>query len=96
MYYNTSIMTATDFILTLVIAGLCGWVASMLMGARRMNIFLLILLGFVGAWLGRWIATLVPGISLPSITIGGQSFPIVWTVIGSIVVVGLVSFIRQR
>ena len=89
-------MSITNFIVTLIVAGLCGWVASMLMGARRMNVLLLVLLGFVGGWVGVWINDLVPAISLPSVSIAGESFPIFWIIIGSVVVVGIVTFFRQR
>ena len=80
----------------LVIAGFFGLVASKLMGAKRMNFVLLVLLGFAGAWLGKWVQEYFGLPGLWSITIAAQSFPIVWTTLGCVVIVGLFSFFTQR
>jgi uncharacterized membrane protein YeaQ/YmgE (transglycosylase-associated protein family) len=85
-----------SFLLMLLIAGVCGFVASSLMGAKRMNLLLLILLGFAGAWLGKWIQHQFGLPPLLSFSAGGQIFPVVWTVLGSIVIVAIFSFFRQR
>ena len=80
----------------LVTAGIFGLIASSLMGAKRMNFVLLVLLGFAGAWLGKWIYGYFDLPQMYSIAIGGQSFPIVWTTIGCLVIVGIFSFMFQR
>ncbi len=80
----------------LVTAGIFGLVASNLMGAKRMNFVLLVLLGFAGAWLGKWIQGYFGLPDFWSITIAARSFPIVWTTLGCIVIVGIFSFVFQR
>ena len=85
-----------QLLLLLLIAGVCGFAASQLMGAKRLNVVFMIVLGFVGAWVGQWIAGYF---SLPLILpldLGGRVFPLVWAVIGSMVVVGVVSAVQQH
>jgi len=89
-------MSVVSFLLMLLIAGACGFIASSLMGAKRMNIVLLILLGFAGAWLGGWLQGALGLPTLISITAGGKMFPLVWTVLGSVIVIGLFSAFSQH
>jgi len=80
----------------LVIAGACGFIASQLMGAKRMNIIVLIILGFVGAAVGNWAANSFGLPPLLTVQAGGQSFPLVWTIIGSMLVVSIVTLFGQH
>ena len=46
-----------DIIITIVIGGVVGWLASILMRTNaQMGIIANILVGIVGAWLGAWLA----------------------------------------
>lgn len=85
-----------DFLVLLVIAGICGFFASQLMGARRMNVVMMIVVGFVGAVLGRYIAQFLHLPLLFQVYIGGHAFPLVWAIIGSIITVGIASSIQQH
>ena len=85
-----------DFIVLLVIAGICGFLASQLMGARRMNLVMMIVVGFAGAILGRFIAQFLHLPMLFQVHIGGHAFPLIWAIIGSIITVGIASSIQQH
>ena len=89
-------MGAVEFLVLLVIAGLSGYVASTLMGARRINILVMVALGFIGALVGRYIAGFF-GLPEPlPVNIGGSSFPLVWSIGGSALVVAVVNMIRSH
>jgi uncharacterized membrane protein YeaQ/YmgE (transglycosylase-associated protein family) len=56
-----------------------------------------IVVGFVGAWLGIWLAGQLGLPEIFSINIEGETFPIVWGIIGSAIlslILGL--FTRRR
>jgi uncharacterized membrane protein YeaQ/YmgE (transglycosylase-associated protein family) len=89
-------MGAIEFLLMLVIAGIAGYIATQLMGARRMHILAVIALGFVGAIVGRYAAGFF---NLPEpfpIMIGGSSFPLLWSIAGSALIVAIVSGINSN
>ncbi len=85
-----------NFVVLLVIAGLCGFLASQIMGAKRLNIIVLVVLGFVGAFVGRWLAGLFHFPILWEVYIGGHAFPIIWAFIGSLLTVGVAGSLMQH
>lgn len=89
-------MGLLQILLLLVIAGICGFAASQLMGARRLNVVVMIVLGFIGAVVGQWIAGFFGLPLLLPLDLGGRMFPLVWAVIGSLVVVGVVAAVQQH
>ena len=89
-------MGVADFLVLLAIAGICGFFASKLMGAKRVNIVLMVVLGFVGAAVGQWIAGYFGLPLVLPLAIGPKMFPLLWAFIGSVVVIGIVSAIQQH
>ena len=89
-------MGFVQFLLLLLIAGVCGFAASPLMGAQRQKLIFMIVLGFVGAFVGQWIAGYFGLPMILPLELGGRAFPLVWAVIGSVVVVGVVSAVQQH
>ena len=76
-------MTLVEFLLLLVIAGIAGAVGQSLAGYELGGCLVSIVVGFVGAYIGVWLAR---ELSLPEflvVTIDQESFPIIWSVIGS-------------
>ena len=89
-------MTLGSLLILLVIAGVCGSLAQSLTGYSHGGCLVSIALGFVGAILGTWIAGLLGLGELFAIQIGGQSFPIVWSIIGAALFVALLNVLRPR
>ncbi|MBC7817506.1 MAG: GlsB/YeaQ/YmgE family stress response membrane protein [Planctomycetaceae bacterium] len=89
-------MTLGGFLLLLLIAGVCGSLAQTLTGYSRGGCLMSIALGFVGAILGTWLAGLLGLGEILAIQIGGQSFPIVWSIIGAALFVALLNLLRPR
>lgn len=82
-------MTLLEFIVYWIIAGLCGVVARGFAGGSRGGFILSVLLGFLGAFIGSWLARLLHLPALVVVAVAGHPFPIAWSVIGGIVLVAL-------
>ncbi len=76
-------MTLLELLIMLVIAGLCGSIARSLAGGTRGGCLVSIALGFVGAVLGTWLSRKADLPELLSIEMGGQQFPVIWSIIGA-------------
>lgn len=92
-------MTIVELLVLLLIAGICGSLAQALTGFDRGGCLLSVALGFIGALVGMWIARTV-GLPEPfPIQVGGQAFPIIWSIVGAAVVaivVGLLTGKKRR
>ncbi len=84
-------MSLIEFIVLLVIAGICGSIAQALMGFSRGGCFLSIILGFIGALIGTWLARKLDFPAIFTFSIGGTDFPIVWSIIGAVIFVFILS-----
>src|ERR1019366_8840709 len=62
-------MTLLEFVVYLVIAGVCGAIARALAGGSAGGVILSILLGFLGAFVGTWLA---PMFHLPQFLMSGM------------------------
>jgi uncharacterized membrane protein YeaQ/YmgE (transglycosylase-associated protein family) len=89
-------MNFWDFLILLVVAGVCGGVAQALVGFSRGGCFVSIAVGFVGALLGMWFQKLAGVPELLTIEVGDTKFPIVWSIIGGVVFVAVVALISPR
>lgn len=86
-------MTLIEFLVLLLIAGICGSVAQALVGFTRGGCLVSVALGFIGALVGTWMARAMALPELFEIQIGGQAFPIVWSIIGAVVVVLIIGLL---
>jgi uncharacterized membrane protein YeaQ/YmgE (transglycosylase-associated protein family) len=89
-------MTIVEFLVLLVIAGICGSLAQALVGYSHGGCLISIVLGFIGALLGTWLARLAGLPELFTIQLGGKSFPIIWSIIGAALFAALLSLIARR
>ena len=88
-------MTLLDVLILLLVAGICGSLGQAIAGYSRGGCLVSIALGFVGALLGMWIARLMGLPQLFPVRIGGTSFPIVWSIIGSALFVAVITLITR-
>jgi uncharacterized membrane protein YeaQ/YmgE (transglycosylase-associated protein family) len=88
-------MTLSALLVLLVIAGLCGSIGSGLAGHRNVGCLGSIALGFVGAALGMWLARSLHLPELFSLRIGRENFPVVWSIVGAALFVGVLSFLTR-
>lgn len=92
-------MDLLEVMILVVIAGICGAIAEFLVGFSPGSVFLVMLTGVVGAYLGNWIAlALAAAISgfppLLLVRVGTITFDIFWAIIGSIIILELLAFLR--
>ncbi len=78
-------MTLIEILLLLIIAAICGGLGQSLVGYTRGGCLVSIFVGIIGAYLGVLIARQLGLPVLFAVQLGGQSFPIIWSVIGSAV-----------
>ena len=89
-------MTLMHFLMLLVVAGVCGSIGRAIAGYSHGGCLVSIALGFIGALLGGWIAGALQLPDLFLMRIGGESFPIIWSIIGSALFVAVISFFSKR
>ena len=88
-------MTLLDLLILLLVAGICGALGQAIAGYSRGGCLVSIALGFVGALLGMWLARMMGLPELIPVKIGGTSFPIVWSIIGSALFVAIIALITR-
>ena len=89
-------MSLTSILILLLVAGICGSIGRAIVGYSHGGCLVSIALGFIGAILGVWIADALRLPHLYMIRIGGESFPIIWSIIGSALFVALISLLSRR
>jgi uncharacterized membrane protein YeaQ/YmgE (transglycosylase-associated protein family) len=89
-------ITLPGLILLIVIAAVCGAVGKAIAGGARGGLIVSTALGFIGALIGPWIAARL-GLSEPFVVhISGQSFPILWSIVGAALFVAVIHLISRR
>jgi uncharacterized membrane protein YeaQ/YmgE (transglycosylase-associated protein family) len=84
-----------NIIIWLVVGGLLGWVASMIMGTNaRQGMFLNVVVGIIGAILGGWLLSPLVGVS----TINQGNFSIsslLVSLVGAVILLAVVNLMRR-
>ncbi len=88
-------MTLTELLVLLLIAAICGGVGQSLAGYDLGGCLVSIVVGFIGAYIGMWLAGKFGLPEILAIKIGGKTFPVIWSVIGSAVFTLIVALIRR-
>ena len=88
-------MTLLDLLLLLLVAGICGSLGQAIAGYSRGGCLVSIALGFIGALFGMWLARLLGLPELVPVVIGGTSFPIIWSIVGSALFVAVITLITR-
>lgn len=88
-------MSLLGFLLLLLIAAICGGIGQSLAGYDLGGCLVSIFVGFIGAYIGIWLAGKFGLPEFFAITIEGRAFPIVWAVIGSAIFTLIVGLIRR-
>jgi uncharacterized membrane protein YeaQ/YmgE (transglycosylase-associated protein family) len=89
-------MTILEFIVLLLIAGICGSLAQALVGYSHGGCLVSIALGFIGALFGTWLARVSGLPEMLAIQLGDRSFPIIWSIIGAALFAAVLSLITRQ
>lgn len=88
-------MTIVGFLLLILVGAICGAIAELIVGFSPGGFITSTVVGFLGAAIGGWMA---PRIGLPSVfavRIEGHTIEIVWSVLGAIVLLAVLSLLRR-
>jgi len=85
-----------DLIILLLIAGICGSIGQAIAGFDRGGCIVSIVVGFIGALLGQWLSEKLNLPELINITVGNTIFPIIWSIIGSVIFVVIVGLLTRK
>ncbi len=89
-------MSLLGFILLLAVAAIVGTIGQALAGYSVGGCIASIILGFVGAYIGFWLAGVL---SLPiffAVQVDGRSFPIIWSIIGAALLTAAIGLVTRR
>ncbi len=88
-------MTLIGFLVLLLIAAICGGIGQSLAGYSLGGCVVSIVVGFIGAYLGTWLAGKLGLPELFTINIEGKPFPIIWAIIGSALLTFIIALLRK-
>lgn len=76
-------MTLVQFLVLVVVAATCGAIGQALAGYSLGGCLVSTIVGFVGAFIGMWLARELRLPEVLAVQIGGQAFPVVWSIVGA-------------
>jgi len=86
-------MSVIEFFLLLLIAGISGSIGRSLTGYSKGGCFISIIVGFIGAMIGTWLARLLGFDKIFILETGGLSFPVLWAIIGAALFTGILNLL---
>ncbi|WP_372639028.1 GlsB/YeaQ/YmgE family stress response membrane protein [Fodinibius sp.] len=87
-------MSLTGLLILLLIAAICGGIGQSIAGYSLGGCLVSIVVGFIGAFIGKWIAAEMGLTLMLPVEIDGETFPIIWSIIGAAlftIVIGLIT-----
>ncbi len=88
-------MSLTELLILLIIAAVCGGIGQSLAGYNVGGCLVSIVVGFIGAYIGMWMAAKFGLPEIFAINVGGKTFPIIWAIVGSAVLTLIIALIRK-
>lgn len=88
-------MEPLEFLVLLVVAGICGAIGQAIGGFSRGGFVVSIALGFIGALLGIWIARAMELPTVFTLEIGSAQFPVIWSIVGAALFVAVLGFLSR-
>ncbi len=89
-------MSLLGFIILMIIAAVAGSLGQALAGYSLGGCVISAVVGFIGAFLGLWLSRQL-GLPAPlTVTVGGEPFPILWSIIGSALFTAVLGLISGR
>lgn len=89
-------MTLWEFLILAAIAGVCGSVGQKLAGVSSKGCLVTVFLGFIGAYFGSRLATWLDMDLGLTVTLNGQPFSIIWSVVGSALFVAGLTWLTKK
>jgi len=89
-------MTLFGLLVLVIIAAITGSLGQALAGYSLGGCLVSAVVGFIGAYLGMWIARRFGLPDILVLNIDGQPFPVVWSIIGSAIFSAIVGLLTRR
>ncbi len=86
-------MSLLGFVILLIIAAIAGSAGMALAGWSRGGLLVAIVVGFVGAYIGVWLAGQFGLPTFLVVNIDGQPFPVIWAVIGAAILAAVLGLL---
>lgn len=88
-------MTLIGFLILLLIAAICGGIGQSLAGYDVGGCLVSIVVGFIGAYIGMWLAGKFGLPDFFTINVEGKPFPVIWAIIGSAIFTFIIALLRR-
>ena len=88
-------MTLFGFLILLLIAAICGGIGQSIAGYNVGGCLVSIVVGFIGAYIGLWLAAKLGLPDFFTVNVEGKPFPIIWAIIGSAIFTFFVALLRR-
>lgn len=95
-FYNDNFMSILSFLFLLLIAAVAGSIGARLAGRRELGCLTSIVLGFIGALIGTYIARTLELPLTPWLRFNGQPFPFLWAILGAALLVAFLNLLSPR
>jgi uncharacterized membrane protein YeaQ/YmgE (transglycosylase-associated protein family) len=89
-------MSLVELLLLILVGAICGVIAEMLVGYSPGGFLASVVIGFLGALIGTWLARQIGLPSVLAVRIGGYTIEILWAIIGAIILLLILSLFRGR
>lgn len=89
-------MTLLEFVILFVIAAIAGSLGQGLAGYELGGCLVSGVVGFIGAFIGLWLARELGLPELLVLSIGDETFPLIWSIVGSALFAVIVGLITRR
>lgn len=88
-------MSLIDFLILALVAAICGMIGQSLAGYSVGGCLVSAVIGYVGAFVGLWLTRQLGLPELFMVNVGGSSIPIVWSIVGSALLVAGLAILRR-
>jgi len=89
-------MSILGFIVLLIVAAVVGSIGQAIAGYSTGGCLVSIIMGFVGAVIGVWLASMLHLPEIFVLNIDGQPFPVVWAIIGAALFAAILGVFARR
>lgn len=89
-------MSLVSLLVLLLIAGICGSIGQAIAGFSRGGCLASVAIGFIGALLGSYLARRLGLPELFAVNVGGETFPIIWSIVGATLFVAIIGLFTRR
>jgi len=88
-------MTLFGFLILLLIAAIAGGIGQSLAGYNVGGCLVSIVVGFIGAYIGLWLAKEMGLPDFFTINVEGKPFPLLWAIIGAAIFTFIIALLRR-